>query len=743
MNISTLCNPRDFKRTVSKLSDIKSKAIDEMGLGCLRLINCTRLDRPLCQMLVDNFDSQNNSIRVHGRSFPITHTDFQRIMGVRDGGYVVDLNGSIEDPDIIEFRKIFGGSKNEMTVELMKEIVLDRAEVDDTFRIGFFLYALAILLCPGTFHVVNPKFLLPLRDTKTIHLKNWASFSFDKLLEGLRSYKNDSSDYLAGCILFLQLFYYDIIPYSSVVINKRVIPIVCWGNLEGKKLLGWVEEHGGLDSPKVFVSNALIPKLGGNSDHYETEILNGIHCHVSQEDTSVKAQVSLVKTHAAVSKLTVARMACDLTMLQDRVGRIDKSLADIKEEILNQVHAGVMGVLKRVGTRELSHLKEHDTYLENAEKRHVVETECGTDFTAVGVHNADKKRSNASKDYSTREVAAKIKGAGRESCIDSRRTKQQRVGLYSLMGDFSAHDSQILNFLFTTKHLTKDESSELVARYVDFSITREQILCLAPLKYLSEYVINICGEYLYDNVSSSWFFPTCFGERAKDYIGQMPLQVWIDDTVRICRLRRFQGRMKHCAKIFIPLHDDPGKHWFLLVVHLPHNQAELWDSSPNEGGKLRRIDIAKAAIWLLDNVIKHDSQMSFEVAFNFASFTIINPEFNPIQDNSHDCGIYVIRHMQHYGNRWYQGFNSEDQRIRLALEIVKHPQNEVRAAVNIAITAHNLQCTKFNGRTKHANVPPVPGTCDDIVYCKRRDVPTIKKSQYEGPRKYRNHRRRR
>lgn len=161
--------------------------------------------------------------------------------------------------------------------------------------------------------------------------------------------------------------------------------------------------------------------------------------------------------------------------------------------------------------------------------------------------------------------------------------------------------------------------------------------------------------------------------------------------------------------------------------------------------------------------------MSFEVAFDFASFTIINPEFNPIQNNGHDCGIYVIRHMQHYGSRWYQGvsfeslygvmqchvvisvmtvympfqFNSEDQRIRLALEIVKHPRNEVRAAVNIAVTAHNLQQAEFNGQTKQANEPPVPGTCDDIVYCKRRDVPTVKKSKYEGPRKYRNHRRRR
>ncbi|XP_050382408.1 uncharacterized protein LOC126799283 [Argentina anserina] len=75
----------------------------------------------------------------------------------------------------------------------------------------------------------------------------------------------------------------------------------------------------------------------------------------------------------------------------------------------------------------------------------------------------------------------------------------------------------------------------------------------------------------------------------------------------------------------------------------------------------------------------------------FASFTIINPESNHIQDNDHDGGIYVIRHMQYYNNRWYEGFNFVDQRKQLALEIVKNPLNEVHAAVNITITTHYLE----------------------------------------------------
>lgn len=44
--------------------------------------------------------------------------------------------------------------------------------------------------------------------------------------------------------------------------------------------------------------------------------------------------------------------------------------------------------------------------------------------------------------------------------------------------------------------------------------------------------------------------------------------------------------------------------------------------------------------------------------------------------------------MQHYRKRWYHRFHSADQRVRLALELVDNPKNEVIRVVRSAISTH-------------------------------------------------------
>ncbi|XP_061990867.1 uncharacterized protein LOC133709221 [Rosa rugosa] len=73
--------------------------------------------------------------------------------------------------------------------------------------------------------------------------------------------------------------------------------------------------------------------------------------------------------------------------------------------------------------------------------------------------------------------------------------------------------------------------------------------------------------------------------------------------------------------------------------------------------------------------------MSPAIYAKFGSFSITYPERSPIHPTSQDSGIFVIRNMQFYRQRWYQGFNSGDQRVRLALEIVNHPMNDMAELV--------------------------------------------------------------
>ncbi|KAK9903069.1 hypothetical protein M0R45_001285 [Rubus argutus] len=54
--IHTATCGKEFKRTVSMFSNEKIIAILEMGFGPLYQFCCSKLNRALCQMLVDNFD---------------------------------------------------------------------------------------------------------------------------------------------------------------------------------------------------------------------------------------------------------------------------------------------------------------------------------------------------------------------------------------------------------------------------------------------------------------------------------------------------------------------------------------------------------------------------------------------------------------------------------------------------------------------------------------------------------------
>jgi hypothetical protein len=58
-------------------------------------------------------------------------------------------------------------------------------------------------------------------------------------------------------------------------------------------------------------------------------------------------------------------------------------------------------------------------------------------------------------------------------------------------------------------------------------------------------------------------------------------------------------------------------------------------------------------ILLLHNVFGNEMTRSADVYFHLPSFNIIIPEVNPIHEDNAESGIYVIRHMQYHGQKWY------------------------------------------------------------------------------------------
>lgn len=169
---------KEFRKTVYALSIQKLVAINELGFGPLHHIGNCNFNREVCQMLVESFDVESCTLKIHKRDLCISVWDFYCLMGVRNGGTKVLLDGGIEDPAMNQLMSRLCNDKNEITTDGLKEIVEQGMEADNTFKVAFALYALTMILCPTTPGRADPKFLIPLRNPGSICNKNWATFCF-------------------------------------------------------------------------------------------------------------------------------------------------------------------------------------------------------------------------------------------------------------------------------------------------------------------------------------------------------------------------------------------------------------------------------------------------------------------------------------------------------------------------------------------------------------------------------------
>ncbi|ONI16897.1 hypothetical protein PRUPE_3G127900 [Prunus persica] len=84
----------------------------------------------------------------------------------------------------------------------------------------------------------------------------------------------------------------------------------------------------------------------------------------------------------------------------------------------------------------------------------------------------------------------------------------------------------------------------------------------------------------------------------------------------------------------------------------------------------------------LDSVFHDDILSVFGMGWTFSSFSVVSLLVaNLIQPNAVNCGIFFIRHMQYYRQLWYDQYNSNVQRMRLAIELLRNKKNQLRDAI--------------------------------------------------------------
>nr|XP_023895194.1 protein MAIN-LIKE 1-like isoform X2 [Quercus suber] len=213
------------------LTPEQKAAVKSMGFGSLLGLRCRTLRRSLCLWLLERFNTTRCSLEICGERIPLSTKDVELVMGLAASGK--DVVNSGPDDLIAVLRHSYNASNRGISVRLLEER-LAAPEAGEDFKRSFVLYALGTLLSPTARLDVSPSFLHFLTNMDVVHQYNWGKFLLDRLVREVSRFRQGKQRAVGGCLLFLQLFYYESISVHGLgPLATAVVPCLSsWGEDE-------------------------------------------------------------------------------------------------------------------------------------------------------------------------------------------------------------------------------------------------------------------------------------------------------------------------------------------------------------------------------------------------------------------------------------------------------------------------------------------------------------------------------
>ncbi|XP_024047628.1 uncharacterized protein LOC18053476 isoform X2 [Citrus clementina] len=226
-------------------------------------------------------------------------------MGVSDGGMRLQLEG--DRSDVAAYLDKYNATSSGINVKTLADILQNSREANDEFKVTFMLFTLCTILCPPIGVHISSSFLYSLKDTEFISKRNWASFDYDKLIQGITRYKEDHLAYVSGCVLYLEMFCNSIV-YGGLRRDRSISPIALWNGCEIKRLIKWIEKKCGYGSIKVTVplnAGTMKTSAGGSCIHSEQDCTN--QSSIRQPTDTVNDPLSNLISQYRAGPFVVAR----------------------------------------------------------------------------------------------------------------------------------------------------------------------------------------------------------------------------------------------------------------------------------------------------------------------------------------------------------------------------------------------------------------------------------------------------
>ncbi|KAJ7970533.1 E3 ubiquitin-protein ligase SIN-like [Quillaja saponaria] len=247
----TRCSPGRMFNVLQRLTLEQKDSVKSMGFGSLLGLRCRTLRRSLCLWLLERFNTTNHSLEICNKQIPLMPKDVELVMGLSASGK--DVVNSGPDDIIADLRNSYSATNRGISVRLLEE-QLAAPEAGDDFKRSFVLYALGTLLAPTARLDVSPSFLHFLTNMDLVHQYNWGKFLLDRLVREVSRFRQGRQQAVGGCLLFLQLFYYESISFRGTdTLVPAVVPcLFSWGEEEITEREKREREHGGYGFGEVI-----------------------------------------------------------------------------------------------------------------------------------------------------------------------------------------------------------------------------------------------------------------------------------------------------------------------------------------------------------------------------------------------------------------------------------------------------------------------------------------------------------
>ena len=177
------CSTNRLRKIVSKISARQKEAVWRVGFGVFINIQDHVVNSGLISFLVNQLDTLNNQLTIHGKTFLLTSDRFGEIMGVSNGGEDIKLGN---DDQASELVADLVGSNSRLVISQLSSQLEEDMGAGKMFVSRFVLLVIGTILCPPSAIYLKLSYVGLVEDVGRIKKKNWAPYSFRFLMESVQ-----------------------------------------------------------------------------------------------------------------------------------------------------------------------------------------------------------------------------------------------------------------------------------------------------------------------------------------------------------------------------------------------------------------------------------------------------------------------------------------------------------------------------------------------------------------------------